>query len=146
MPGRLTVWGAEQLLTTYFGQGTEPPPDFYLALIRETAPNPYITGSELDEPEAEDYQRVALSNDLEGWANDSQPQEIYNAVPHQFITAQSDWGMIRYWALTNAPVDGYNLIVGDLETPVLIVAGDQVSFEEGDLSVSLGPFFLIEEE
>jgi hypothetical protein len=67
-------------------------------------------------------------------------------LPAQFITAVSDWGEIGYWALCNAQVDGYNLIVGDLENPVLIEAGDQVVIPEGDLSVSLGPFFLTEEE
>ena len=146
MPGRLTVWGASQLLTGYFTRGTEPPPSFYLALVREIAPNPYINGSELDEPDNDDYQRIEIPNTLEYWANDSQPHEVYNVLPQQFITAITAWGKIGYWALCNAPVDGYNLIVGDLENPILVEAGDQVAFEEGDLSVSLGPFFLVEED
>jgi hypothetical protein len=145
MPGRLTVWGAGTLLTSYFARTTEPPPSFYLALIREIAPNPYVSGSELDEPDAVDYQRIEIPNDLANWSNESQPQEIFNVLPQQFVTATTDWGKIGYWALCNAPVDGYNFVVGDLETPVQITAGDQVAFEEGDLSVSLGPFFLVEE-
>ena len=146
MAGRLTMWGAQQLLTSYFTMVTEPPPIFYLALVRTIAPTPYMDGSELDEPDAVDYARVAIPNDVLSWANDSQPQEVSNLIPAQFVTATSDWGEIRYWALCNAPVDGYNLIVGDMENPVLIEAGDQAEISEGDLSVSLGPFFLVDED
>jgi hypothetical protein len=146
MSGRLTVWGASELLTTYLGKRTEPPPNFYLALVRDIAPTPYMSGSELDEPDNEDYARVQIPNDLASWANDSQPHEIYNVDPQAFITATSPWGKINYWALCNADVDGYPFIVGELENPVLIEIDDQVVFEEGDLSVSLGPFFLTEED
>src|SRR4029077_18960231 len=47
MPGRITVWGANQLLMSYFAKKEEPPPSFYLALIRDTAPTAYMAGSEL---------------------------------------------------------------------------------------------------
>jgi hypothetical protein len=60
----------------------------------------------------------------------------------EFITAVSDWGSIRYWALCNAAVDGFNFLVGELETPVQVNTGDQAVIAEGDLSVELGPFFL----
>jgi hypothetical protein len=146
MTGRLTIWGAGQLLTTYFGQTTTSPQEFYLALIKTIAPTPYLSGAELDEPENPDYARVLIENDLAHWSNASQPQIIINVVPSQFITATSDWGQIGYWALTNAQVDGYNLIIGDLANPVIVNEGDQVQFEAGDLSVALGPFLLDEEE
>jgi len=146
MSGRITVWGASQLLMSYFTQTTEPPPYFYLALIRTIAPTPYMSGSELDEPDNTDYARIEIANDLAHWVNDSAPQEVANLVPAQFVTAVSDWGQINYWALCNAPMDGYNLVVGNLESPVFVEAGDQVVIEESDLSVTLGPFFLAEEE
>ena len=104
-----------------------------------------MSGSELDEPDNADYQRVEIDNDLAHWANSSQPQEIFNVMPTQFVTATTDWGQIKYWALCNASVDGYNVIIGNLENPVQISAGDQPEFADGDLSVSLGPFFLAEE-
>lgn len=146
MPGRLTVWGASQLLTTYFIKSSTPPPNFYLALIREIAPTPYVNGSELDEPDNDDYARVQIANDTVRWANDSQPQEVYNAEPVSFTTATSDWGKIRYWALCNADVDGFNFLVGELENPLMITTGDQIVLSEGDLNVALGPFFLVEEQ
>jgi hypothetical protein len=145
MSGRLTVWGAQQLLTTYFTMGTTPPPSFWLALVRTTPPDPYMSGSELDEPDSDDYSRIEIPNDLANWANDSQPQEIYNMLPAQYVTATADWGQIGFWALCNAQVDGYNFLVGDLENPLLVSTGDQVEISEGDLSVSLGPFYLAEE-
>ena len=145
MSGRLTVWGAGQLLTTYFTMGTTPPPSFWLALVRTTPPDPYMSGSELDEPDSDDYSRIEIPNDLANWANDSAPQEIYNVLPAQYVTATADWGQIGFWALCNAQVDGFNFIVGDLENPILVSTGDQVEISEGDLSVSLGPFYLAEE-
>jgi hypothetical protein len=146
MPGRLTVWGASQLLTTYFSRTTTPPPIFYLALIREIAPNPYLSGSELDEPDTDDYARVAIDNTLANWSNSSSPQEIANTSSVQFVTATTDWGMIRYWALCNSVVDGYNFLVGDLETPISVAAGDQPVFSPSDLSMALGPFYLYQGE
>jgi hypothetical protein len=146
MAGRLTMWGAQQLLTTYFTQGTTPPANFYLALVRSIPPTPYMDGTELDEPDTPDYARIPIPNDLANWSNDSQPQEISNIAPFQFITATSDWGRINYWALTDALVDGNNFIVGDLENPVMILTGDQVTLEEGDLSMVLGPFYLVDDD
>lgn len=105
-----------------------------------------MSGSELDEPDAPEYLRLEIENDLAHWANDSVPQEIYNIGPHQFTTAVVDWGRVGYWALCNAPVDGYNFVVGSLDAPIVVQAGDQVVFEEGDLSFSLGPFYLAEAE
>ena len=145
MSGRITVWGAGQLLTSYFGKTVTPPPTLYVALVRTIAPTPYISGGELDEPDNTDYARAPIDNDLAHWSNISQPQEIANVMPVQFITASSDWGQVQYWALCNADKGGYNVIVGELENPVLISSGDQPRFETGDLSASLGPFFLADE-
>lgn len=145
MSGRITVWGASALLTTYFAKTSDPPPSFYLALITDVSPTPYLSGAELAEPEALDYARAEIPNNLLNWSNDSAPQEVSNTLQVEFTTATSDWGEIRYWALCNAPVDGYNFLIGELENPVQILTGDQMVFAEGDLSVTLGPFFLVEE-
>ena len=88
---------------------------------------------------------MALPNDIVNWANDSEPQVVYNILPLNFPTATVDWGILNYWAICDAPVEGNNLIVGDLEQPIEINAGDQAAFDEGDLSVSLGPFYLPED-
>lgn len=146
MSGRITMWGASELLMCFFARTSEPPPSFWLAAIKDVAPTPYVSGLELDEPTNDDYGRVEIPNELAYWMNDSQPQEVANVIAAQFITALSDWGEIRYWALTNAQVGGDCYFVGDLLNPVMIATGDQLVMQEGDLSVSLGPFFLTEEE
>lgn len=146
MSGRITLWGASQLLMCYFARTAIPPASFYLALVRDVAPTPWASGLELDEPDVEDYQRVEVANDLLNWANDSQPHEVASMASITFMEAVSDWGMIRYWALCDSPSGGNVLFNGDMENPVLVAAGDQVEIPDGDLSIELGPFFLAEEE
>jgi hypothetical protein len=149
MSGRLTLWGAGELLTTFFGNGASgklPPGSFYLALIRQVAPTPFMSAAEIDEPDAADYARTEIANDTDSWANASSPQLVSNLLVAQFAEAVTDWGECRYWALCNAPVEGFNYLVGELETPLLVSAGDTVEVAEGDLGVSLGPFFTAEED
>jgi hypothetical protein len=149
MAGRLTIYGAGELLTTFFGNdlsAKDPPGSFYLALVRLIAPTPYMSGAELDEPDASDYNRVEVPNDGYNWANLSSPQEVANQLDVSFVQAASDWGECRYWALCNAPTGGFNYLVGDLEAPILVTAGDTVMVADGDLGVSLGPFFMADAE
>lgn len=148
MSGRLTIWGAGEVLTTFFGNGDggrDAPGSFWLALVRLTAPTPYMSGAEIDEPDAADYARVEIPNDTFNWANASTPQQVSNLLLASFATATSDWGECRYWALCNAEVGGFNYLVGELEVPLLVESGDQVQVAEGDLGVSLGPFFSTDE-
>jgi len=141
MSGRLTIWGAQQLLTVYFSQYATPPLDFYLALIKDVAPTPFLDGTELDEPLATDYARILVPNDQLNWANDSEPQVVYNTQPLAFTVATSDWGLMNFWALCDSPTDGNLVLVGDLEQPLQILTGDQAAFDEGDLTIVLGPFY-----
>lgn len=145
MAGRLTQWGAGELILSYFSRTSEPPASFWLALVKETAPTLYISGAELDEPENTDYARVEIPNDYLNWSNESQPQVVVNDSDVLYVAATSDWGVLKYWALTNASVDGFNYFVGELEEPMNVLTGDTPMLGAGDLSVSLGPFFLVEE-
>lgn len=149
MTGRLTVWGAGELLTTFFGNGTgdgtaakDPPGSLWLALVRQVAPTPYMSGAEIDEPPANDYARIEVPNDTLHWGNPFAPQLVQNQADIAFVMATSDWGECRFWALCNAPIDGFNYLVGDLTDPIVVEAGDTVVLSEGDLGVSLGPFYL----
>ena len=146
MAGRLTLWGAGELLRTFFSRTSEPPASFFLALIKESTPTPYMSGDELDEPEGESYARVEIPNDYENWSSDSEQLHIIgNTAEVAFVTAQEDWGRIGYWALCNAETGGFCYFVGDMETTQFVNTGDQAVVSAGDLVVELGPFFTDEE-
>lgn len=147
MAGRLTLWGAGQLLRSFFGRTAEPPPAFYLALIRSIAPTPYVSGSELDEPDLDTgYQRVAIPNEAVSWTSENGLLHVVsNEIDLPFVTASADWGRIGYWALCNADVAGYCYVVGSMEEEQIINTGDQAVMGADELVVELGPFFTDED-
>ena len=141
MAGKLTLWGAGEMLRVMFSRSTSAPPSFYLALIKDVAPTPYISGSELDEPTAAEYARVEIPNEISVWNNDSQINVIVCDTDINYVTAIEDWGTIRYWALCNAPVEGYVYMVGDFASPNAVNSGNTASVPAGNLTASLGPFY-----
>ena len=142
--GRITLWGANEFLMSFFAKSTTSPPEMYVALIRDVAPTPYVSGAELDEPTEESYERSAIPSSLAGWAATGQMNIIANATDTVFTTATEDWGTFRFWALCSAQVDGYVYAIGDLE-PFSVEVGDIATLFEGDLAISLGPFYSPEE-
>lgn len=147
MAGRLSLWGAGQILRSWFGRTTEPPPNYYLALVREIAPTPYMSGSELDEPLVEDgYIRVAIPNEAVEWDSEEGLLHVTsNTNEFPFVTATADWGRIGYWALCNADVGGYTYFIGEMEEEQIILAGDQAVLGADELTLELGPFFTEED-
>lgn len=145
--GRPTLWGAGEILRAFFSQAATPPPSFYLALINDVTPNPYISGEELNEPVADDYQRVEIPNDLAtfGDRNTGQLHMIYNMVDVLYLTALSSWGTVGYWALCDSLTDGNVYFYGEFEDAKPVLAGDQVRIPAALLSVEFGPFFFDEE-
>ena len=133
---RLTMWGASQLLTTYFTMGTTAatlqlllgpggeliPPDPYMSQrlgARTSQPSSTTPGSRSPTTPGELGQRLRAPGDATTC--------YLRSTISTFITAVSDWGQISYWALCDAQVEGgNNFIVGTLENPILVSAGDQV--------------------
>lgn len=146
MSGRLTQWGAGELLLSFFSRTTYAPPSFFLALIRDNAPTLYISGSELDEPDNEDYVRMEIPNDGFTWNNSSEPQIAVCDIDVMYMQASSDWGELMYWALTDSANGGNCYFVGDLEEPLTVLTGDTPMIDAGELNVSLGPFYLTDED
>jgi len=144
MAGRITLWGAGELLMSFFAKATSAPDNFYLALIKDVPPTPYVSGAELDEPEEASYQRIPIPADLTGWNNNGQIHVIANGVEVSSVSATEDWGTLRFWALCSSPVDGYIYAVGDME-PISVGIGDTAVLYDGDLTITLGPFFSSEE-
>ena len=147
MAGRLTLWGAGEILRTFFGKTSTPPPDFYLALITGNAPTPYVSGIELVEPPLESgYSRVQLPNDSAMWVSDSgELHVVANELEVPFVTATAEWGRVSYWAVCNALEEGYVYFVGNLEEEMMIYEGDQAVVGAGELVIELGPFYTEED-
>lgn len=142
MSGRITIWGAGQMLTMFFSNVVEHPDNFYLALVRSVPPTQYVSASELDEPPADSgYSRAVIPNSGYCWHNASQPYVVTNTETVTFTTPTNDWGPLRYWALCNSDVEGYIYIVGELEEPMTVLMGDTVILPEGSVTINLGPFF-----
>lgn len=140
MAGRITLWGAGEILNAFFCHAENVPQAFYLAVCLDAAPTPYVSGAELDEPEVVGYSRLAIPATTGYWSNSGQPQVISTTQDLSFPTATTAWGTVRYWALCNAPVDGYVYAVGDMLS-VNVTVGSQLQLFSGDLSFSMGPFY-----
>ena len=145
MAGRITLWGAGQLLTSFFSKKADIPAAFHLALIKAVAPTPFVSGAELDEPDGGSYGRVLVPNDTDHWSNVGQTQVIQLEDDVQFLPCTADWGTIRYWALCNAEVDGFVYFIGSLASPMKVDNTDIARIPAGDLSIQLGPFFTSED-
>jgi hypothetical protein len=137
----LMAKGAGEILNSFFGQGTVPPQSYYLALMKDVAPTPYISGNEMDEPDVPSYQRIEIPNDTVNWGNNGALNITMNLSVCTFVEATEDWGTIRYWALLNASTGGNPYLVGVLESPVTVNTGDIPQMDVGEIDVELGPFF-----
>lgn len=146
--GRPTLWGAGEMLRAFFSKAASPPNTFYLALISDVAPNPYISGEELNEPSTDTgYARAEIPNDTTTWGDQDTGQVhlIFSMLDVSFLTATASWGNIAYWALCDSDVDGGVYFYGDFEQPNFIAAGDQVIVPANLLAIEFGPFFTDED-
>jgi len=128
-------------LASYFSKTKEPPENYYLALIRQIAPTPFVSGAELDEPDGMGYARLRIPNNSVYWSNESQPQVMLMVENLSFQMATDNWGMIRYWALCNAEAEGFVYATGSLETVQDVPEGEVVQLLGSDLAISIGPFY-----
>lgn len=131
--GFVTVDGADYLMNLF--SANEPPvEDYYLALVIGAMPGIAASGDELEEPFYVDYARAQIGNIVGSWEVFS--GVLSNSVEVLFPSPESPWGTVRYWALTDSPVQGRALFVGDLEQFEVSV-GEDVFLAPGALSLSL---------
>lgn len=137
----LTLFGAGQMLNTMFGNSSIVPTNFYLALISNQVPTPYLAGEELAEPTAASYTRAEMPNTPGAWDNASDPATIFYADAVGFSPAVEDWGLVSYWALCDSVLTGSVYAFGELAVPITVLAGDTVTLPALTFSISIGPFF-----
>lgn len=146
MAGQLTLWGAGELLRTFFGRSALPPTELYLALVRQTPPTPYVSGLELDEPPTDaGYSRAQVLNEAISWEGNGQLNVISNAIDIAWSPALADWGRIGYWAICASQEGGYVYFVGKMEEEKTVLAGDTALIPADALVIELGPFYAAEE-
>lgn len=140
MAGSISMWGASQVLGGFFGGFSERPTDFYVALTMSNAPDAFMAGSELDEPDPEaGYARLQISNSPASFTSDF--EQITNAAEFIFLPATADWGTVRYWALCDAEINGNFYFFGDLGQDVEVLATDETVIPVNTLNFTVGPLF-----
>lgn len=140
MAGRLTLWGAGELLTNFFTGGGTLPDNFFLAVTKTASPTPYVSGAELDEPLVGSYERLMIPATSAFWNNAGQIQVLEMSKDMSFVTALEDWGKLKYWALCDSPAGGNVYAFGDMD-PVNVDVGETLTLFDGDLAITVGPFF-----
>lgn len=137
----LALWGANEISQMIFGRRALPPDNWYLALCRQQAPNAFSDGTELDEPPAGvGYGRLLVPNDPSIWDTDGYYLTT-NIVALDFLEATADWGRINYWALTNAPEDGFVYFTGRFPNGDVVYNHDVLHIPARALQIALGPIF-----
>lgn len=140
MAGRVTLWGAGQILTNFFAGGGTLPQNFFLAACKTTSPTPFVSGSELDEPDVGSYERLLIPATSAFWSNAGAIQVIAETKDLSFPTALQDWGKLKFWALCDSAAGGNVYAFGDMD-PVNVPPGETLQLFSNDLTIAIGPFF-----
>jgi hypothetical protein len=138
--GAPTLWGASEMMGSFFGGLAPLPQTFFVALCLNTAPHPFVQGGELDEPEEEfGYVRLEVPNTSVNWNREM--ETISNATDFIFTAATTDWGLVNYWAICDAPTEGNVYFYGEFIEPQDILATDIPTITAGTLTFVMGPIF-----
>jgi hypothetical protein len=132
MSGYITNAGENYLLDLLTGRAAHLP-RYYLALVVSKQPSKFISGAELDEPLAGEYERVVYPNEDAYWT--ASAGEIHNTVGMAFPEAVTDWGTVKYWAMCDSPESGDVLWAGAFTLPLVVMAGDRVDLDPGTMTL-----------
>lgn len=133
MSGFITADGENYMLDLFTGSYT-PLPTYYFALGRTKPPTRHTTGSEFDEPITADYKRAPYTNASGNWTE--RVSSVFNVTQIAFPVATSAWGLVKYWAICDAPTGGKLLWVGSFTVPLTVGAGDQVVLAPGQVAMT----------
>lgn len=133
MAGSMAIYAAKKLLDHLFAKATWASPTIKVAL---STADPGESGTGLAEPSGNNYTRVATTGASWNAATSADPSVATNATQILFPTPSGSWGLCTHFALMDG--DTANVIAsGTLDVPQTPVSGNIVSFEAGQLSLSL---------
>lgn len=153
--GGITGLGRAMLLHTMFGHGSQGvhaiPKQGWIALMYEAA-NLSGTGWDLAEPwpsyvdengnaQPTGYARISVPLGIgsASWIM-SGMSSATNQYGLDFPTAVADWGMLRYWCMTDDFEGGRLILHGEFAATITVAAGDKISIPAGSILVSLDSY------
>jgi len=120
-----------ELLDHLFGKGAYTPPTIYVGL---STADPGEDASGLAEPSGGAYARVSTA--ASDWTTAS-AGALSNANEISFPEATGSWGTLTHFAVFDALSGGNMLGSGALNASQAVASGNTVSFQAGDLDVTL---------
>ena len=136
MSGRVTNYGSQLFLKSFFGKSTTIPNTLWIALVTDEEPSVGSTGSDIVEPLTDDYVRSQYPNSKSNWTVTG-TETISNSNAIEFPIATSDWGEARYFAVCDKKTGGNVIAYGDLLNGVEVFDSDQVIIAIGGISFTL---------
>jgi len=140
MAGSLAIYSCKKLLDHLFNKAAWSAPTIKVAL---STADPGEDGAGLAEPSGNNYSRVATTGSTWVAATSADPSVIMNALQVLFPTPSGAWGLQTHFALMDG--DSANVVgsgtlrdpTNTYDLPQQIVSGNIISFEPGQLALSL---------
>jgi len=140
MAGSLAIYSCKKLLDHLFNKSAWSAPTIKVAL---STADPGEDGAGLAEPSGNNYARVATTGSSWAAATSADPSVLANSAQVLFPTPSGAWGLCSHFALMDG--DTTNVIgsgtlrdpTNTYDLPQQIVSGNIISFETGQLALSL---------
>lgn len=128
----------QSLLNAAYGNVTYTPPStLYLALFT-TAPTSYTAGTGGTEVSGGSYARASVTNNTTNFPSISGTTRVKTTGANiTFTTPTATWGTVTAFAFYDAASAGTYLSGGDLTTSKTINSGDTVTFNTGNLTLTV---------
>lgn len=98
-----------------------------------------VDGTGATPPSDPSYVRVELDNNTATWEDLTIGVGRQNAVPIEYATATTNWGVITYVAFYDAPTGGNMLYYAELITPKTIGVDDVLRADVGAVQIRINP-------
>lgn len=137
MAGSISDFLENELLDHLIGAAAYTAPATIHFGLATAAISDSTTGSTVTEPSGNGYARKSETNNKTLWGAASS-RSVALAAAVTFATASGgSWGTATHWFIADAPSGGNILAHGDLTVSKAVADGETVSFESGDITISI---------